>query len=323
METGPQAVEDGMANEWYCNMSGDVSGPLTDAQLKELAGGGHLSPNDLVRKTAGGEWVAARRVNGLFAAGGARAETGQKVRAATPTEGRPDARLPVAKAVGGPPPVAPTKPMIRQLGTAPRGGPITVDAAKSGASVRSRSRKRLRRLIASPSVLAVSVAGIVLGGVIFWLSRTETQPVRADEDTSITEAGPDRPGSSERRNRPSRSPKATADAIEGLDMDQLNRPISTPLDGPKPASARTDVKNQLAGPDADKLPEDAVPADEPVAPAEPDEPETLGPRETMVGVLEDDGYSPIPIPGLTDVDNADEAASRVRGIGEAKRLDEK
>ena len=296
-----------MANEWYCSMSGDVSGPLTGAQLKELAAGGYLSPDDLVRKTAEGGWVAARRVTGLFAAEGSPSKPDKEALAAASTEAPPAARLPVAKAVGGPPPIPPANPPIRQPEAAPGGGLFTVDADKTGTSVRSRSRKGRRRLITSPSFLAISVSGIVLGGVIFWLSRTETQPARAEEDASVTEAGSDQPVARPR--------KAAADTTEGLDMDELDKLISRPLDGPRPARAKADTKGKLARRAPDKSPEESVPDSKAVAPAEPSEGETPGPRETMVKVLEDDGYSPIPIPGLTNVDDGNEKAKSVEGVG--------
>jgi len=296
-----------MASDWYCNMSGDVSGPLTDAQLRELVAGGYLSPDDFVRGTAQGEWVSAGRVKGLFSRGEAPDATGGVAAADKSTEGLPAKRLPVAKAVSGPPPLARAKPPGSQSGIAPRDGMYLVDAAKTGNSARSGIRKRRRRLIASPPVLAVSTALIVLLGVIYWLSRTETEPLRSGEDVSTVEtrSGPPEPKSAR---------QAAFDAAKGLDVDELDRLISTPPDGRKPrepAKTGTAAKEPLVTPLPESRPERSVTAAELVTP--------LGPRtrqgpeqpETMAEVPEDDGYSPIPIPGLTGIDDDHEPASDV------------
>ena len=293
-----------MANDWYCNMSGDVSGPLTNVQLRELAARGYLSPDDFVRQTAEGEWVLAGRVNGLFPSGESSTATGEEAGADRSTEGRPAPRLPVAKPLGGPPPVARAKPPIRQSGIAPRHGLFAVDASKTEASARSRFRKRCRRLIASPPVLAISTALIVLAGVVYWLSRTETEPVRSGEDVSAAEtrSGPPEPKS---------APQATLDGMKGLDSDELGRLVSKPPDGPKTRKTDTAVEERPADRVPEPEPQESDPADEAVTSLEPQPRRGPGHRETMVKVLEDDGYSPIPIPGLTDVNDDDEPASEV------------
>ena len=293
-----------MANDWYCNMSGDVSGPVTDVQLRELATGGYLSRDDFVRKTAEGEWVLAGRVNGLFASGESATATGEEAGADRSTQGRRAARLPVARAVGGPPPVAWAKRPIGQSGIAPPQGLFSVDAAKTGASVRSRFGKRRRRLISSPPVLAISTALIVLAGVIYWLSRTETKPVKSGDDVSVAESGS---GQSE----PKSAPQATFDGMKGLDIDELDRLVSTPPGGPKARKTDRSVKDRPAERVPEPGPQESVPAAEAVTSLAPQTRQGPGHRETMVKVLEDDGYSPIPIPGLTDIEDDDEPASEV------------
>ena len=269
-----------MENNWYCNMSGDVSGPLTDVQLRELAAGGHLLPDDFVRKTEVGEWVSAGRVNGLFPTVESSKQTSEEA-----------GHLPVAKAVGGPPPIPRPKPPTIPSETSPRDVLFTIDTTKTRASARSGFRKRRRRLITSPPVLAISTALIVLAGAIYWLSRTATEPVRSGEDVSAVEA---RAGPTEAKS----ARQATFDAMKGLDADELDRVISKPSDDRSTRETDTAVKSRQA--------------DEPIMPLEPEMPERREYRETMVKVLEDDGYSPIPIPGLTDVnddDNNDERSN--------------
>lgn len=288
-----------MTSDWYCNISGDVSGPLADVQLRELADGGYLLPDDFVHKSGGGEWVPASRVNGLFPAGKSPTATGEENVADTPTEGRPPGHLPVAKEVSGPPLLARAKPPTRRLRIAPSDGLSAVDAAKAGASGRSRFRKRPQRLIASSPVLATSSALIVLAGVMYWLSRTETKPVRWGEDVSAIETRSGRPGPKSARQEP-------FDSMKGLDIDELNRLTSKPSDALKTRQTGTVVEDLSANPVPEPGTEKNVPTDEAVTSLGPQPRQGPGPKETMVRILEDDGFSPIPIPGLTDVKERDQ-----------------
>ena len=55
-----------MADEWYCRISGEESGPISAPELKVMAAKGLLSPQDAVRRGEKGTWVEAARVKGLF-----------------------------------------------------------------------------------------------------------------------------------------------------------------------------------------------------------------------------------------------------------------
>ncbi|MEE8450883.1 MAG: DUF4339 domain-containing protein [Thermoguttaceae bacterium] len=55
-----------MAVEWFCRISGEVAGPFSPHQLKELVQEGRLAPQDQVRQGTDGSWAAADRVKGLF-----------------------------------------------------------------------------------------------------------------------------------------------------------------------------------------------------------------------------------------------------------------
>lgn len=57
-----------MAHEWYVQQGGKQYGPLTAANLKKLAAEGKITPATTVRLGSEGTWVAAARVQGLFAA---------------------------------------------------------------------------------------------------------------------------------------------------------------------------------------------------------------------------------------------------------------
>lgn len=55
-----------MGRRWYYAKSGGRHGPVSDSELKSLAGRGELQPDDLVWTDGIAEWRPARRVNGLF-----------------------------------------------------------------------------------------------------------------------------------------------------------------------------------------------------------------------------------------------------------------
>ncbi len=55
-----------MADQWYYARDDDKHGPVSTAQLKELARNGDLAHSDLVWRDGISEWTPARRINGLF-----------------------------------------------------------------------------------------------------------------------------------------------------------------------------------------------------------------------------------------------------------------
>jgi hypothetical protein len=74
---------------WYCQVMGEESGPLSSAQLKELAASGFLTPDVPVRKGVEGNWVPASRVKGLFAE---TSQTPADKEVESPAASRPDSR---------------------------------------------------------------------------------------------------------------------------------------------------------------------------------------------------------------------------------------
>lgn len=56
-----------MAHEWFVQHGGKAVGPLAAAQLKKLAAERKITPATQIRQGAEGAWVAAGRVQGLFA----------------------------------------------------------------------------------------------------------------------------------------------------------------------------------------------------------------------------------------------------------------
>ena len=55
-----------MKDDWYYSWDGVKLGPISAAELKRMAGTGQLKTTDPVWKQGMAEWVAARRVRGLF-----------------------------------------------------------------------------------------------------------------------------------------------------------------------------------------------------------------------------------------------------------------
>ena len=55
-----------MAGEWYYKLMGEVIGPISSIELKQLARAGDIRPDTHVRKGPDGRWVMAERVKGLL-----------------------------------------------------------------------------------------------------------------------------------------------------------------------------------------------------------------------------------------------------------------
>ncbi|MCS6850854.1 MAG: DUF4339 domain-containing protein [Gemmataceae bacterium] len=71
-----------MAGNWFVQSHGRQMGPLTAAQLRQLARSGKLRPTDMVRRDGQAKWVAVTAVPGLL-------EAASGVPAATPAAGTP------------------------------------------------------------------------------------------------------------------------------------------------------------------------------------------------------------------------------------------
>ena len=56
--------------DWYYAKNGQQQGPVNSAQLKQMAAGGQIGPDDLVFREGGTQWVAASTVAGLQFGGG-------------------------------------------------------------------------------------------------------------------------------------------------------------------------------------------------------------------------------------------------------------
>lgn len=70
--------------EWYTKIAEQVVGPLSADQLRALADGGRLAPNDPIARSKTGPWVPASRVKGLFETAAADAGSEQEPPALRP-----------------------------------------------------------------------------------------------------------------------------------------------------------------------------------------------------------------------------------------------
>ena len=52
--------------EWHYSRGNEQHGPVSSAQLKEMATAGQLQPTDLIWKDGMPGWVAAGKIKGLF-----------------------------------------------------------------------------------------------------------------------------------------------------------------------------------------------------------------------------------------------------------------
>ena len=81
-------------SQFFVNVMGEVSGPFTASQIRDLAASGRLFPDSFVRKGINGKWRGADRVKGLRFSNQQNAtkkpnvETGRE-----PTNSRPKHRL--------------------------------------------------------------------------------------------------------------------------------------------------------------------------------------------------------------------------------------
>lgn len=58
-----------MADEWYIGKNGSRIGPLSAAQIRQMAVRGELGPADMIWKSGMAQWVTCSSVKGLFGAG--------------------------------------------------------------------------------------------------------------------------------------------------------------------------------------------------------------------------------------------------------------
>ena len=79
-----------MASEWFYKVLGDEVGPVSAAELRNLAQHGTIDCNTLVKRSSDGEWVLAERLQGLFSVSDAPSSSKMVIQAAgLPSEPTP------------------------------------------------------------------------------------------------------------------------------------------------------------------------------------------------------------------------------------------
>lgn len=182
-----------MAGEWYCKMAGVTAGPLSPQELKALANGGKLTPNDLVRHGDKGPWVPAVCVKGLLSSDGSSSEPEAYVQPEAETARRGPGKyasksaskpagatksLPVAQPMDEPPAApkvpsaAPRSARSRSSGAAPLVVEKTADSVAMRTLNRGSADPRARQRNNLVAIAALSVAAVGLGvGGVFILTR--------------------------------------------------------------------------------------------------------------------------------------------------------
>lgn len=99
-----------MSTQWYVNRNGKQEGPMTGAQLKQLADNKQLQPDDLVWKEGLADWIPARQIKGLFPPGtGTASQTADKPpltpAVATPTRSVAAPAFEIVEDVASPEPI--------------------------------------------------------------------------------------------------------------------------------------------------------------------------------------------------------------------------
>jgi hypothetical protein len=90
-----------MASEWFIQRGGSQTGPYSSQQLRQLANGGKLSPDDLIRKSDMKDWVAARTAKGLFSTTAATPTPSTSTAAAPATAETPEKEKPPSSSKAG------------------------------------------------------------------------------------------------------------------------------------------------------------------------------------------------------------------------------
>jgi hypothetical protein len=126
------------AGNWYYTVNGERRGPVSEAELRQMAAQGSLAPSELVWTDGMKDWVPAAQASGLFAAGAA---------------------APMAKVVPDAAPAAGEPPMARVVGTPPAGPPPTPVARLTSSAVAVEAKAAMTNTWAAFRVLAVDPLG--------------------------------------------------------------------------------------------------------------------------------------------------------------------
>src|SRR5438477_6696674 len=75
--------------EWHYSRGNEQHGPVSSAQLKQMATAGQLQPTDLIWKDGMPGWVASGKIKGLFEAAAAHAPATAQITQPAPSHAEP------------------------------------------------------------------------------------------------------------------------------------------------------------------------------------------------------------------------------------------
>ncbi|NMC19871.1 MAG: hypothetical protein GYA33_05560 [Thermogutta sp.] len=171
--------------EWYCRLvsTGQVLGPITGRDLKNLAEQGQVGPQDMVGQSPDGPWHPAAQVRGLFAV----AEPAALPSASVRNEGRatpPDPTIARSPAVAAPPAYAAPIPLPMASRVEPE-----ADFEDSAALAEIRRKKLLQKKRRRKLIQALAAAFLVANAVLLAVilrPRGGASPNAADEPRRTT-----------------------------------------------------------------------------------------------------------------------------------------
>jgi cyclophilin family peptidyl-prolyl cis-trans isomerase len=151
-----------MAQEWYYRENGQQHGPVTGAELKQLAAAGQLKPDDKVKREGKADWLLASQVKGLFP--NMHDKVQQKADAVGKTAGTVSK---VAKAAGK---VSDAVSDVAEAGDKVQKAVKTVAGIAAGGSALAGSIGDFLRPL-GPINLVIFAAALLSGGVLFVLAK--------------------------------------------------------------------------------------------------------------------------------------------------------
>lgn len=150
-----------MAQGWYYRLDGQQRGPISAAELKQLAAAGKLKPTDEVKKEGMADWLPASQVKGLFP------DTHDKVRQKADAVGKTAETVSkVAKTAGK---VSDAVSDVAEAGDKVQKAVTTVAGIAAGGSTLAGSVGDFLRPL-GPINLVVFAAALLSGGVLYVLA---------------------------------------------------------------------------------------------------------------------------------------------------------
>ena len=156
----------GMGQQWYYEQDGEQHGPVTGAELKQLAAAGKLNAAAKVKRDGMADWLPAAQVKGLLP------DVHEKVRQKADAVGKAAGTVSkVAKAAGK---VSDAVSDVAEAGDKVQKAVTTVAGIAAGGSTVAGSIGDFLRPL-GPINLVIFAAALVSGGVLFVIAKRKAQ----------------------------------------------------------------------------------------------------------------------------------------------------